>query len=46
MENFFTPENEGSNVLGLVIFFFICRGYTEYFCILCIFEQGFPRSLW
>lgn len=27
-------------------FFFICRGYTEYFCILCIFEQGFPRSLW
>lgn len=43
--NFFILENEGSNLLGLVVFFH-CRYTLNISVVLCIFEHKFWRWLW
>lgn len=41
MENFFTTENEGSNVLGLVIFFSFVEDAPN-ISVFCVFlNKGF-----
>lgn len=45
MENFFTLENEGSNVLGLICFWFF--SFVEDTLNSSVFlNKAFPRSMW